>query len=93
MGIRKDDGTDRALQAGMALEGIERHSSPSSGDVVVTGFSVRMAGDCLITLRAVVGREKRVVGFIGGVTIATAVVKAADMLREGTVDWKPDRFQ
>ena len=77
---------------GMAVEGIERWATPAAGDIVVVGLGVRLAGDALVTVKAVVAREGRVVAFVGGATLAGALLKAEWLLKTGTIDWRADKF-
>ena len=93
-GSRKSQG-DRGEyleSVGMAVEGLERWATPAAGEIVLVGLGVRMAGDVLITLKAVIAREKRVVAFVGGATLAGALLKAEWLVKTGTVEWRPDKF-
>ena len=92
MAKRDDLSSERLESIGYAVEGIERMATPAAGEVVVVGLSVRLQGDCLITLKAVIAREKRVVAFVGGATMGGALQKAEQMLKAGMVDWRPDKF-
>jgi hypothetical protein len=83
---------ERLERIGLAVRGIEVLSRRMSQEVVLTGFSVRLQGDCLITAKAVVAREKRVVAFVGGVTLENAMEKLHAMMRDGGLEWKPDKF-
>ena len=90
---KKSDVRSEALEdVGLAIESIERLSWGSTGDIQVTGLSVRLAGDCLLTVRAVVAREKQVVAFVGATTMGNALLKAAQMLRAGAIEWKEDKW-
>lgn len=90
--MRDDLQSERAESIGLACDGIEYHAARMPGETVLVGFSVKLQGDCLITLRGVVAREKRVIAFVGGATLGTALMKVNDLMRAGAIVWKPDQF-
>lgn len=65
-------------------------------DIRLLGFSVRLPetweDDAFITVRADRGGE-RIVAFMGGDTVGSAIRKVVNKLRAGKLEFKEDRFE
>lgn len=68
-------------------------NSLQAAGAVLLGFSLRYEEwECLITLRAVVGEEKRIC-FVGSDTIANALVKCVRDCKANKLHWKEDKYR